>query len=64
MNLSKQSKWCPGKQCDRVIETKYGRAIDCFCDCGENFCFSCLKKAHTPIDCELLQTWIDRIGGD
>jgi hypothetical protein len=64
VNLSKLHKWCPGKKCQQVIEVKAAKQIDCFCECGENFCFACLKIAHTPITCELLQTWFDRIGGD
>ena len=33
------------------------------CNCGNDFCFKCLKKAHRPITCELLQKWYDKIQG-
>lgn len=64
VNLSKHDKWCPGRSCHMIIEVKKEQPVDCFCECGENFCFGCLKMAHTPITCELLLTWLDRIGGD
>jgi len=37
------------------------KATDIVCKCGNDWCFKCLKKAHRPIDCELLVKWCDRI---
>jgi len=28
VNLSKRAKWCPGKQCEYIIETEKGKPID------------------------------------
>ena len=45
-----------------ACESKYGDAIDINCTtCGLNFCFACTKSAHKPMDCDLLQKWLDRI---
>eukprot|EP01054_Gregarina_sp_Poly1_P009124 Gregarina_sp_Poly_1__9123@NODE_55_length_17436_cov_154_331798_g47_i0_p3_GENE_NODE_55_length_17436_cov_154_331798_g47_i0NODE_55_length_17436_cov_154_331798_g47_i0_p3_ORF_typecomplete_len604_score81_53IBR/PF01485_21/3_6e03IBR/PF01485_21/1_8e05IBR/PF01485_21/7_5e14_NODE_55_length_17436_cov_154_331798_g47_i023994210 len=35
----------------------YTMSIDCVCDCGESFCFSCGQESHLPIPCEIIQTW-------
>lgn len=62
VEINKNAKWCPGTDCKQVCEYFGGDAIDIICaECGEDFCFSCLKKAHKPIDCETLTLWLDRI---
>ena len=55
VDISKQAKWCPGKDCNLVCEQKKAQTIDIECDCGHEFCFGCTGDAHMPIDCELLQ---------
>ena len=39
VNLNRLAKWCPGKTCQQVIEVRVDKPVDCFCECGENFCF-------------------------
>ena len=61
VEISKNAKWCPGRNCNMVCETKFDHPIDVTCKCGESFCFGCNKEAHKPIDCDTLQAWNDRI---
>ena len=61
VDFSKKTKWCPGRNCQMACESKYGEPIDVDCTCGTSFCFSCTKSAHKPMDCDLLQKWLDRI---
>ena len=42
-----------------ACESKLGLVMDISCECGERFCFGCNKDAHKPVDCDLLQTWMD-----
>ena len=65
VNISKQAKFCPGRNCDLICEQKAGKAIDINCTgCQESFCFGCTKEAHMPISCDLLMQWKDRIEGN
>lgn len=57
---NKLMKWCPGKNCEKVLEVKENDEVECFCECGEAFCFACDKPAHNPISCQTLQAWYDR----
>ena len=52
VELSSKTKWCPGKDCDKACESKYEEQIDVQCGCGTEFCFSCTKEAHKPINCD------------
>ena len=62
VDLSKQAKWCPGRDCGQCVEYKGGNPIDVQCDkCFKTFCFACAKDAHMPMDCDGLQVWQDRI---
>ena len=54
-------KWCPGKHCNKVVEVKTDEAIEINCQCGEVFCFRCLKTPHHPIQCSTLADWLDKI---
>ena len=63
VDLSKQAKWCPGRDCTMAVEYKPAEPIDVICtECEKAFCFGCTKDAHMPIDCDGLTTWNDRIG--
>ena len=62
VTLSKNAKWCPGKGCGKVCESKYGEAVEIHCACGTSFCFGCKKEPHAPIQCDMLQIWIEKIG--
>ena len=62
VDLSKQAKWCPGRDCTMAVEYKAAEPIDVQCiSCDKAFCFGCTKSAHLPIDCDTLTTWQDRI---
>lgn len=39
------------------------RIIDIDCPCSNDWCFTCMQKAHRPVNCELLAKWFDRIKG-
>jgi len=36
------------------------------CKCGQDWCFKCLRGAHRPVPCDLLQKWLDQtnLGSD
>jgi ariadne-1 len=57
-------KYCPGKGCECVVEKRTLNEIhDVTCErCNTWFCFMCDKFAHAPMDCQLLNQWLDRIG--
>ena len=61
--MNKKYKFCPGKSCTAVAYSKF-ELVDIHCDCGHSWCFQCSQDAHLPIDCELLQTWLERIGDE
>ena len=60
VEVSNYTKWCPGRNCKMICETKFAHPIDVTCTCGESFCYGCLKGAHKPCDEAILQMWIDR----
>lgn len=51
-------KWCPRPGCGRAVCYPSGGAKDITCVCGHRFCFSCLEAAHSPIDCDLVRSWM------
>ena len=63
VNITKNSKYCPGTNCHKLCYKLTKNTLkDVYCDeCKTFFCFICQKSAHQPIDCELLQQWLDRI---
>lgn len=63
MNISKNIKFCPGTGCNKMCQKNTSNDLrDVYCgSCSTYFCFLCQKSAHQPIDCELLQQWLDRI---
>ena len=62
VDLSKQSKWCPRRDCTMAVESKSAQPVDVRCTkCSLDFCFGCNKDAHMPIDCDGLQAWEDRL---
>ena len=61
VDITQTARWCPGKDCKYIIDYRLAEAIDIRCDCGHYFCHGCSKTGHMPIDCETLQTWLDRI---
>eukprot|EP00466_Bigelowiella_natans_P003959 jgi/Bigna1/53030/estExt_Genewise1Plus.C_140133 len=52
-------KWCPNPKCTRIVEYKQGGEKTIGCQCGNRFCFSCLKNEHEPAPCDLVQKWME-----
>ena len=63
IDKQKHCKWCPGPGCTYGCEFHSDKQIDVECECGYDWCFFCLKKAHKPISCDLLDKWYERIQG-
>ena len=60
---NKSIKFCPGVNCSKIVELKGMQnsddlTIDVQCgNCDKAFCFACLKGAHYPMECQLLEKW-------
>lgn len=63
IDINKQTKWCPAPNCKFAAEYPSLKNTDIICRCGNDWCFKCLKKAHRPIHCDLLQKWLDKCAG-
>jgi ariadne-1 len=61
--MNKLTKWCPAPNCKYAVEYVRMTPRDIFCRCGHDFCFSCLRRAHRPIECALLGRWYEKIAG-
>ncbi|XP_033757952.1 uncharacterized protein LOC117340295 [Pecten maximus] len=49
------TKWCPNKNCGRIVKykkTSKGQCSNVTCDCGTQMCFDCLQPAHWPLPCD------------
>lgn len=66
MSQQEKFKFCPGTNCTKIVEkTTNDELTDFKCtECDKLFCFECSKVAHQPIDCDLLQQWLDRLGNE
>ena len=60
VELSYNAKYCPGAGCQFIAANKTNREVDVECVCGTMFCFGCMQSPHPPINCELLDKWIQR----
>jgi ariadne-1 len=62
IDINKQAKWCPGPACTVAYSSPSLKQADVICGlCGHDWCFKCLKRAHRPIQCDDLVTWLNRI---
>lgn len=50
-------RWCPGKDCDKVVRVKLLREKEIKCECGTTFCFTCGNEHHAPADCDMAKKW-------
>ena len=64
INMSKHTKWCPNPKCKKAVSHPSQNQEDVFCECGKDFCFTCLRPAHRPIDCYTLTQWNERVKGN
>lgn len=63
IDVSKTTKWCPAPNCKYAVEYPSMKMAEIICKCDYDWCFKCLKKAHRPINCELLAKWYEKIQG-
>ena len=63
VELSSDSRWCPGPGCNRIAVCKHSVATQCgaavaTCDtCATRFCIKCGEEPHAPISCRDLAKW-------
>lgn len=51
-------KWCPSTpHCGNAIRVEGDLLCEVECTCGLQFCFSCLKEAHSPCSCLMWDLW-------
>ena len=58
---NKKLRWCPGKNCNRIIEILGTPITEVTCSCKEKFCFNCGDSIHTPATCDMYKKWLDKI---
>ena len=64
-NSNVNFKWCPAKNCGRVIEKfEYTLKKSVTCHCGNSFCYNCDKEDHEPAGCALLEKWDEKEKSD
>ena len=51
VNISKDHRWCPERNCGRVIENRSGNP-HATCVCGFEMCFKCGQEWHPGISCK------------
>eukprot|EP00467_Chlorarachnion_reptans_P022293 CAMPEP_0114494500 /NCGR_PEP_ID=MMETSP0109-20121206/4686_1 /TAXON_ID=29199 /ORGANISM="Chlorarachnion reptans, Strain CCCM449" /LENGTH=587 /DNA_ID=CAMNT_0001671543 /DNA_START=350 /DNA_END=2110 /DNA_ORIENTATION=- len=51
--------WCPNPSCNHIVEYKHGGEKTIECQCGQRFCFTCLRPEHEPAPCDLVKKWIN-----
>jgi ariadne-2 len=58
-------RWCPGVDCDVVIQAPKCNARRVICKkCSTNFCFCCGGEYHAPADCSTIQEWLQKCKDD
>ncbi|KAK0429294.1 hypothetical protein QR680_011298 [Steinernema hermaphroditum] len=61
-------KWCPAPNCGRVVKVlqrRYSYEVRTVrCDCGHEFCFTCLHDRHEPVSCDNLRRWLENTTDD
>ena len=53
-------KLCPNPKCDVIVKLPGHGMVEIKCQCGQSFCFKCLRESHRPCDCEMVQMWEDK----
>ena len=52
-------KHCPNEQCKYLVKSaKHTYTNEIECPCGTYYCFNCLKEAHRPCPCELVDKFM------
>ena len=64
VDYNRRAAWCPGAGCEAAAEATVdvgGDALDVACSrCGEDFCFTCGRDAHRPVDCDTVKKWMTK----
>jgi ariadne-1 len=58
---NKKLRWCPGPNCENIIEVLGLAEVDVNCKCRLTFCFNCENETHTPATCDMFAKWTDRM---
>eukprot|EP01126_Amoeba_proteus_P061181 TRINITY_DN8180_c0_g1_i11.p1 TRINITY_DN8180_c0_g1~~TRINITY_DN8180_c0_g1_i11.p1 ORF type:complete len:985 (-),score=197.54 TRINITY_DN8180_c0_g1_i11:50-2959(-) len=56
-------KWCPSKNCDRVVQKSHPRGM-VLCGCGCLWCWQCKDEGHWPATCEQHKWWLETFAKD
>lgn len=59
----KQTRWCPNPQCKKAVFAPDLNA-SVTCDCSTKFCVRCGNESHSPVGCEMLQMWQQKLVSD
>ncbi|XP_042207453.1 potential E3 ubiquitin-protein ligase ariadne-2-like [Homarus americanus] len=60
-----QLRFCPGPNCNIVIQAKECRAKRVTCTaCKSQFCYKCGGDYHAPTDCETIRCWLTKCADD
>ncbi|KAK7260404.1 hypothetical protein RIF29_26422 [Crotalaria pallida] len=61
---SKNMKWCPGPNCNFAVVYEpdgSNKNLDVKCLCYHSFCWNCGEDAHSPLDCETVNQWGNKL---
>lgn len=64
VEINKCLRWCPGKNCDKIIKAAHCDPHLVQCSCGTKFCFFCGNDGHEPVNCRLLKLWKKKCAAD
>lgn len=60
VSANPQCQWCPAPGCSFVSFYAGGGAKDIACKCGHEYCFSCIREAHKPCECDMVRRWEEK----
>lgn len=70
VNDNKAIKWCPAPNCGYCVAVPPTSTIGSSdndaeanlvrCRCGHSWCWQCEMEAHSPVDCNTVQKWIEK----
>ena len=59
INRNNDIKQCPNENCHFYVKSSiHSFSQEINCPCGNSYCFQCLKEAHRPCTCELIDKFI------
>merc|ERR1712029_786888 len=57
-------RWCPFPNCVYVGKVTGPVTQPIHCKCGYYYCFNCGEESHDPVNCNLLQKWLEKYSED